>query len=114
LISQRKIQNTANIKLVASPATDLRNICTQLRVASHNCTIYWTSHYITKYFDKEILLDAMGTLYNVGVTGKLYRLWFMLNKSAFGISDLAPTGENVVQGVGGLISALNLRKPMTA
>ena len=35
-------------------------------------------------------------------------------KSAFGISDLAPTGENVVQGGGGLISALNVRKTMTA
>ena len=77
-------------------------------------TIYWTSHYITKYFDKEILRYAMDTLYNAGVTGKLYRLWFMLNKSAFGISDLAPTGENVVQGGGGLISTLNLRKTKTA
>ena len=65
----------------------------------------------------------MDTLYNAGVTGKLYRLWFMLNKdsqirvkTAFGITDVAPTGENVAQGSigGGLISALNLCKTMTA
>ena len=78
---------------------------------------------LSKYFDKEILRDAMDTLYNAGVTSKLYRLWFMLNKdsqirvkTAFGITDVAPTGENVAQGSigGGLISALNLCKTMTA
>jgi hypothetical protein len=35
---------------------------------------------LSKYFDKEILRDAMDTLYNAGISGKLYRLWFMLNK----------------------------------
>ena len=33
-----------------------------------------------KYFDKEILRDAMDTLYGAGIAGKLYRLWFMLNQ----------------------------------
>ena len=37
-------------------------------------------------------------------------------KTSFGITDVAPTGENVAQGSigGGLISALNLCKTMTA
>ena len=78
---------------------------------------------LSKYFDKEILRDAMDTLYNAGINGKLYRLWFMMNKdtqirvkTSFGITDVAPTGENVAQGSigGGLISALNLCKSMTA
>jgi hypothetical protein len=78
---------------------------------------------ISKYFDKEILRDAMDTLYGAGIGGKLYRLWFMLNKdsqirvkTSFGMTGTAVTGENVTQGsIGGaLISALNLSKTMTA
>ena len=60
---------------------------------------YWD---ISKYFDKEILRDAMDTLHEAGVRGKLYRLWYMLNKDAqiqvktsFGLTDPAATGENV-------------------
>jgi hypothetical protein len=37
---------------------------------------------ISKYFDKEVLRDAMDTLYEAGIRGKLYRLWFMLNNNA--------------------------------
>ena len=33
---------------------------------------------LSKYFDREILKNAMDTLYNCGVTGKLYRLWYNL------------------------------------
>ena len=58
---------------------------------------YWD---ILKYFDKEILRDAMA-----GVRGKLYRLWYLLNKdtqirvkTCFGLTEVAPTGENVAQG----------------
>ena len=78
---------------------------------------------ISKYFDKEILRDAMDTLYGAGIEGKLYRLWFMLNKdsqikvkTSFGMTGTAMTGENVTQGsIGGaLISALNLSKTMSA
>ena len=35
---------------------------------------------ISKYFDKEILKDAMDTLYKCGVKGKLYRLWYDIIK----------------------------------
>ena len=77
---------------------------------------------VSKYFDKEILRDAMDTLYNACIVGKLYRLWFLLNKNkirvktGFGMTDTAATGENVAQGSigGGLISALNLDKTMSA
>ena len=78
---------------------------------------------VSKYFDKEILRDAMDTLYSAGIVGKLYRLWFLLNKdtqirvkTGFGMTDTAATGENVAQGSigGGLISALNLDKTMSA
>ena len=81
---------------------------------------YWD---ISKYFDKEILRDAMDTLYQAGIQGKLYRLWYMLNKdtqirvkTSFGMTDVAATGENVAQGSigGGLISSLNLDKTVTS
>ena len=81
---------------------------------------YWD---ISKYFDKEILRDAMDTLYQAGVRGKLYRLWYMLNKdtqirvkTSFGLTNTAATGENVAQGsIGGaLISSLNLDKTITS
>ena len=74
---------------------------------------------ISKYFDKEVLRDAMDTLYEAGIRGKLYRLWFMLNnnaeikvKTSFGLSEKADTGENVAQGsIGGaIVSSLNLSK----
>ena len=74
---------------------------------------------ISKYFDKEVLRDAMDTLYEAGIKGKLYRLWHMLNKDAqirvktsFGLTEVAATGENVAQGsIGGAIaSSLNLDK----
>ena len=35
---------------------------------------------ISKYFDSEVLRDAMGALYDSGNSGKLYRLWFELNR----------------------------------
>ena len=78
---------------------------------------------ISKYFDKEILRDAMDTLHGAGITGKLYRLWFMINKdtqvrvkTSFGMTQTAATGENVAQGSigGGIISSLNLDKTITA
>ena len=65
----------------------------------------------------------MDTLYGAGVTGKLYRLWFMINKdtqirvkTSFGMTQTAVTGENVAQGWigGGVISSLNLDKTVTA
>ena len=81
---------------------------------------YWD---ISKYFDKEILREAMDTLYQAGIRGKLYRLWYMLNKdtqirvkTSFGMTDVAATGENVAQGSigGGLISSLNLDRTVTS
>ena len=77
---------------------------------------------ISKYFDKEVLRDAMDTLFEAGIRGKLYRLWFMLNrdaqirvKTSFGLTGIAATGENVAQGSigGGLISSLNLSKTIS-
>ena len=72
---------------------------------------------ISKYFDSEVLRDAMAALYESGVRGKLYRLWFELNretdikvKTGVGTSKSATVGETVAQGSigGGLVSSLNL------
>ena len=72
---------------------------------------------ISKYFDSEVLRDAMAALYSAGVIGKLYRLWYELNKeteikvrTGAGISESAFVGETVAQGsIGGaLVSSLNL------
>ena len=72
---------------------------------------------ISKFFDRESLRDSMRSLYSGGINGTLYKLIFELNrnteivvKTAFGESEVKPTGENVAQGSigGGLISALNI------
>ena len=64
----------------------------------------------------------MDTLHYTGITGKLYRLWYMLNKDAqirvktsFGVTEVAATGENVAQGSigGGIVSSLNLSKTIS-
>ena len=66
---------------------------------------------ISKYFDSEVLSDAIGNLYIDGVNGKLYRLWFELNreteikvKTGAGMSRSATVGETVAQGsIGGAL-----------
>ena len=64
----------------------------------------------------------MDTLHEAGIQGKLYRLWFMLNKdtqikvkTSFGMTKCAATGENVAQGSigGGIVSSLNLSKTIS-
>ena len=77
---------------------------------------------ISKYFDSEVLKDAMASLYEAGVKGKLYRLWFELNKeteirvrTGVGTTQKAVVGETVAQGSigGGLLSSLNLDVEVT-
>ena len=72
---------------------------------------------ISKFFDKENLRDAMNTLYEAGVKGKPYRLWYKLNqntritvKTDVGVTEERDTGETLGQGtVGGMLaSALNI------
>ena len=72
---------------------------------------------IKKYFDSENLKDAMHSLYNYGIRGKLYNLIFELNKSnqikiktSVGMSESFEVGPTVAQGSigGGLISSCNL------
>ena len=76
---------------------------------------------ISKYFDKEILKDAMDTLYKCGIKGKLYRLWYEMYrdsqirvKTASGLTEIKTTGENVTQGsIGGaILSSANLDKTL--
>ena len=78
---------------------------------------------ISKYFDKEILKDAMDTLYKCGIRGKMYRLWYALNKdsqirvkTAAGMTSIKAIGENVTQGsIGGaILSSSNLDKTLSA
>ena len=76
---------------------------------------------LKKYFDSEVLIDAMDKLYKSGIRGKLYKLIYELNKNNIikirtpvGTTDGFKTGENVTQGSvgGGLISSLNLDIPI--
>ena len=72
---------------------------------------------LKKYFDSEVLIDAMDNLYKSGIRGKLYRLIYEVNKNNLiqiktpvGATSRFRTGGNVTQGSvgGGLISSLNL------
>ena len=72
---------------------------------------------ISKFFDREVLVDGMNSLYNCDIVGKLYRLIFELNRTTnlrvqtgVGTSRAIKVGPNITQGsVGGaLISAVNL------
>ena len=72
---------------------------------------------ISKFFDRENLQDGMNSLYNCGISGKLYRLMFEMNKktvlrvkTGVGLSESVNLGENITQGsIGGaLISTVNL------
>ena len=74
---------------------------------------------ISKFFDKELLVDALDACYEAGVKGKLYRLLFLLNKdtkiavkTGTGVSETAETGENVGQGTveGAIVSASSVDK----
>ena len=57
---------------------------------------------VSKFFDKESLLDALNALYEAGIRGKTYRLFFELNKNSkirikacVGTSRTANTGPTV-------------------
>ena len=52
----------------------------------------------------------MDTLHEAGVKGKLYSLWYILNKdtqirvkTSVGITETAATGENLAQGSIGVV-----------
>jgi hypothetical protein len=60
---------------------------------------------IRKFFDKENLRDALNALYTAGVRGKVYRLWYKLNKNTriavqtgAGLTEERVTGETLVRG----------------
>ena len=72
---------------------------------------------LSKYYDKESLIDAMDELYKVDIKGKLYKLIFEMNKDTrikvrtpVGESESRETGENIAQGTSeaGIISSVNL------
>ena len=57
---------------------------------------------ISKFFDRENLQDGMNTLYNCGITGKLYRLMYEMNKktvlrvkTGVGLSKSTELGKNI-------------------
>ena len=84
---------------------------------SSNRPLFLQCFDIKKYFDSEILKDAMNTIYNYGVKGKLYNLIYELNKSSqikiktsIGVTNSFEVGPTVAQGsIGrGLISSCNL------
>ena len=84
---------------------------------SSNRPLFLQCFDIKKYFDSENLKDAMNTIYNYGVKGKLYNLIYELNKSSqikiktsVGVTDSFEVGPTVAQGSigGGLISSCNL------
>ena len=72
---------------------------------------------ISKFFDKENLKDGLNSIYESGIKGKLYKLFYELNidtliqiRSSSGLSEIGYTGENITQGSvsGAIISAKNL------
>ena len=72
---------------------------------------------ISKFFDREVLVDGMNSLHNCDIVGKLYRMIFELNRTTnlrvqtgVGISRAIQVGPNITQGSvgGGLISSVNL------
>ena len=74
---------------------------------------------ISKFFDKELLVDALDAIADAGVKGKIYRLLYLLNKDTrikvktnVGLTSEAETGENVAQGTveSSLLSSANVDK----
>ena len=72
---------------------------------------------ISNFFDREMLMDCMDALYNNGIKGKLYRLFYEMNRNtrikvrtAVGTSSSEETGEGVGQGTldGAIISACSI------
>ena len=60
---------------------------------------------ISKYFDRESLIDVLGEAYKCDVRGKLYRLLYELNKDTLikvrtpvGDTDEKETGAGLGQG----------------
>ena len=51
---------------------------------------------ISKFFDRESLRDGMNTIYKSGIQGKLYRLWYNLNKKTKEIFEAVRLGTAVV------------------
>ena len=63
---------------------------------------------ISGFFDKEVLVDAMDELYNIGVDPRAYRLFYGLNeatrvrvRTGCGYSDWGEVGDLLGQGSGG-------------
>ena len=76
-----------------------------------------TLYDISKFFDREMLKDAMDALYRCGIVGKLYRMIFEMNKrtvltikTGCGMTQPVEIGATIAQGsIGGaLISSVNL------
>ena len=74
---------------------------------------------LSKFFDRENLIDCMNDLYKCEVKGILYRLLYALNKNTricvqtpVGVTEEKDTGEGVGQGrlEGAIVSAVNLDK----
>ena len=78
---------------------------------------------IKKIFDKEMLRDALNALHTAGVGGKVYCLWYKLNRNrriavqtGAGLTEERVTGETLGQGTVGvaLASALNIDEELDA
>ena len=54
---------------------------------------------ISKFFDREFLRDGMNELYKCAISGKLYRLIFLLNKDTR-ITVRTPVGDTGSVNVG--------------
>ena len=76
---------------------------------------------LSKYFDKECLIDTMNELYKVKVKGKLYRLVYELNKETkfkvrtpVGESDTREVKETIAQGTSevGIVSSVCYAKEL--
>ena len=77
---------------------------------------------VSKFFDKEVLADCMGELYQAGIDPRAYRMFSMLNektqirvRTGCGFSPWEEAGDLLGQGSGGAakVSALNLDRKLS-
>ena len=124
--SDRLFDNMTKFQIATKPghrATE-HVFCAMSQIAlseSKGESIFITLFDMSKYFDRECLVDCMAELYKCSIKGKLYKLIFRLNehtrirvRTPVGLTDVEDTGENLGQGtlIGAVASAVNLDKGM--
>ena len=117
------VSNTPNIQLGGMPGCSsvehlvVLKTWMKLKEETKQAGIFQTFD-MSKFFDKESLLDCMYTLNKVAkIDNKCYRIWYLINsktrisvKTSVGMSNYQEIEDSIGQGQDGaaLVSALNL------